>query len=74
MRFDLQRNVMCLAYEHPLLLERPKGWTPKNHFLTVGNPQCPHPENGGAVTMVESEDFARFEGEGGPETPVWPRT
>ena len=70
MRFYLQQNVMCLAYEHPLLLERSRGWTPKNHFLAVENPQCPHPENGGAVTTVEPEDKYRFEGEGGPETPV----
>ncbi|MGA2787534.1 MAG: hypothetical protein ABSF60_08400 [Verrucomicrobiota bacterium] len=65
MRFDLLQNVMCLAYEHPLLLERSRGWTPKNHFPAVENPECPHPDDGGGVTMVESEDFARFEGEGG---------
>jgi hypothetical protein len=70
MRFDLQQNVMCLAYEHPLLLERSRGWTPKNHFLAVEKPQRPHPENGGAVTTVEPEDIYRFEGEGGPEAPV----
>jgi hypothetical protein len=50
MRFDLYQNVMCLAYEHPLLLGRSRGWTPKNHFLAVEHPQHPHPENGGAVT------------------------
>jgi hypothetical protein len=70
MRFDLQQNVMCLAYEHPLLLERSRGWTPKNHFLAVENSQRPHPENGGTVTTVETEDFARFEFESSPETPV----
>jgi hypothetical protein len=70
MRFDLQQNVMCLTYEHPLLLGRSKGWIPKNHFLAVENPQRPHPENGGAVTAVEPKDIYRFEGEGGPETPV----
>jgi len=70
MRFYLQQNVLCLAYEHPLLLERSRGWTPKNHFLAVENPQRPHPENGGAVTTVEPEDIYRFEGEGSPEAPV----
>jgi hypothetical protein len=70
MRFDLQQNVMCLAYEPRLFLERSRGWTPKNHSLAVENPQRPHPENGGAVTTVGSEDIYRFEGEGGPEAPV----
>ena len=56
MRFYLQQNVMCLAYGHPLLLERSRGWTPKNHFLAVENSQRTHPENGGAVTTVEPED------------------
>ena len=70
MRFDLQQNVMCLAYEHPLLLDRSRGWTPKSRFLSVENPQRPHPKNGGAVTAVESEEIYRFEGEGGPEAPV----
>ena len=65
MRFYLQQNVMCLAYEHPLLLERSRGWTPKSHFPAVENPPCPHPENGGVVTTVEPKDYARFEGEGG---------
>jgi len=46
MRFDLHQNVMCLTYEHPLLWERSRGWTP-NHFLAGENPQRPHPENGG---------------------------
>jgi hypothetical protein len=58
MRFYLQQNLMCLVYEHPLLLERSRGWTPKNYFRTVENPQRLHPENGGAVTTVESEDTA----------------
>jgi hypothetical protein len=53
MRFDLQPNVMCLLYEHPLLLERPRGWTSKNHPLTIEHRQCPHPENGGAAMTVE---------------------
>jgi hypothetical protein len=70
MRFDLQQNVMCLAYEHPLRWERSRGWTPKNHFPAIENPACPQPDDGGGVAMVEPEDFARFEGEGGPETPV----
>ena len=69
MRFYLQPNVMCLAYEHPLLWERSRGWTPKNHFLDVQNTPHPHLENGGAVTTVEPGNFARCEGEGGPETP-----
>jgi len=56
MRFYLQQNVMCLVYEHPLLLEHSRGWTPKNHFLAVENPQRLHLENGGAVTTVEPED------------------
>jgi hypothetical protein len=58
MRFDLQQNVLCLAYEHPLLWERSRGWTQKNHFLAVENPQRPPSENGGAVTTVEPEDTA----------------
>ena len=70
MRFYLQQNVMCLVYKHPLLLDRSRGWTPKNHSLAVENPQRPHPENGGVVTPVEPEDIYRFEGEGGPEAPV----
>jgi len=70
MRFYLQQNIMCLVYEHPLLLERSRGWTPKNHFLAVENPQLPHLENGGAMTTVEPEDIYRFEGEGGPEAPA----
>jgi hypothetical protein len=70
MRFYLQQNVMCLVYKHPLLLDRSRGWTPKNHFLAVENPQRPHPENDGAVTTVEPDDIYRFEGEGGPEAPV----
>jgi hypothetical protein len=53
MHFDLQPNVMCLRYEHPLLLERPRGWTLKNHFLAVEPPTHPHPENNGAVTPDE---------------------
>ena len=73
MRFYLQPNVMCLAYEHPLLLDRSRGWMPKNHFLAVENPQRPHLENGGAVTTVEPEDIYRFEGEGGPEALCRPR-
>jgi hypothetical protein len=56
MRFDLQQNVLCLAYEHPLLWERSRGWTQKNHFLAVENPQRPPSENGGAATTVEPED------------------
>jgi hypothetical protein len=47
---------MCLVYKHPLLLDRSRGWAPKNHFLAVENPQRSHPENGGAVTTVEPED------------------
>ena len=70
MRFDLQQNVMYLAYEHPLLLERSRGWTPKNHFPAVEYPQRPHPENGGAVTTVDPEDRYKFEGAGGPEAAV----
>jgi hypothetical protein len=70
MRFYLQQNVMCLTYEHPLLLERSKGWAPKNHFRAIENPQRPQPENVEAVPTIEPEDFARFEGEGGLETPV----
>jgi hypothetical protein len=66
MRFYLQQNVLCLAYEHPLLLERSRGWTPKNHFLAVENPQRPHPENGGAVTTVEPEDICQPENESNP--------
>jgi len=69
MRFYLQQNVMCLTYEHPLLWERSRGWPPKNHFPAVENPPRPHPEIGGAMMTVELEDFVRFEGEGGPETP-----
>jgi hypothetical protein len=53
MRFDLQPNVMCLLYEHPLLLVRPRGWTPKTHHLAIEPPQHPHPENDGVVTTVE---------------------
>jgi hypothetical protein len=53
MRFDLQPNVMCLLYEHPLLLERPRGWTPKNHPPAIAHPQCPPPENDGTVTAVK---------------------
>ena len=34
------------------------------------HPRCLPPENGGAVTTVDLEDIYRFEGEGGPETPV----
>jgi hypothetical protein len=70
MRFYLQQNVMCLVHEHPLLLDRSRGWMPKNHFRAVENPQRPHPENGGAVTTVEPEDIYRFEGEGGLAAPV----
>jgi hypothetical protein len=70
MRFYLQQNVMCLVYKPPLLLDRARGWAPKNHFRAVENPQRPHPENGGAVTTVEPEDIYGFEGEGGPEAPV----
>ena len=70
MRFYLQQNVMCLVYKPPLLLDRARGWAPKNHFRAVENPQRPHPENGGAVTPVEPEEIYRFEGEGGPEAPV----
>jgi len=57
MRFYLKQNVMCLVYEHPLLFDRSRGWTPKNHFLAVENPQRQHPENGGAVTTVGPEDI-----------------
>jgi hypothetical protein len=53
MRFDLQPNVMCLLYEHPLLLERPRGWTPKNNRPDIEHPQRPHAKNGGVVTTVE---------------------
>jgi hypothetical protein len=53
MRFDLLQNVMCLTYEHPLLPERCRSWTPRNHVLTVEHPRHPHPENGGAVTTDE---------------------
>jgi hypothetical protein len=70
MRFYLQQNVMCLVYKHPFLLDRSRGWTPKNRFLAVENPQRPHPANGGAVTAVKPEDIYRFEREGGPEAPV----
>jgi len=70
MRFNLQQNVMCLVYEHPLLLGRSRGWTPKNRFLAVENPQRPHLKNGGAVTTVEPDDVSGIEGEGGPEAPV----
>jgi len=70
MRFDLHQNVMCLAYEDPLLLERSRGWTPKNHFQPIENPQRPQPENGRAGATIEPEDFSRFEIEGSPETPV----
>jgi hypothetical protein len=69
MRFYLQQNVMCLAYEHPLLLERSRGWAPKNHFQAGENPQCPPLENDGAMTTVEPEDFTRWAGEGGREAP-----
>ena len=69
MRFELQQNVMCLAYEHPLLLQRSRGWMPKNHFLAVEHPQRPHPENGRAVTAVERDTY-RFEGEDGSEAPL----
>ena len=61
---------MCLVYEHPLLLDRSRGWTPKNNFLAVENPQRPHLKNGGAVTTVEPDDVSGIEGEGGPEAPV----
>jgi len=54
MRFDLQPNVMCLLYEHPLLLERPRGWTPKDHHPVVESLQHPQPDNGGVKTAVES--------------------
>jgi hypothetical protein len=70
MRFYLQPNVMCLAYEHPLLLDRSRGWTKKNHFPAIENPQRPHADNGRAVATVELEEIYRFEGEGGPEAPV----
>jgi hypothetical protein len=70
MRFDLQQNVMCLAYEHPLLLERSRGWAPENHSRAVENPQRPHPENGRALTTIEPDDRCRLEGEGGPESPM----
>jgi hypothetical protein len=60
MRFDLQQNVMCLRYEHPLLLERPRGWTPKSRHLVVENSQRPQQEGGVLVTTVEppTEVFA----------------
>jgi hypothetical protein len=67
MRFYMQRNVLCLAYKHPLLLDCSRGWASKNHLRTDGNPQCPHPENGGALTTVEPDEIYRFEGEGGLE-------
>jgi len=71
MRFDLHQNVLCLAYEHPLLLERfSRGWAPKNHSLAVEHPQRPHPENGGVMRTVEPEDRYRFGGEGGPAAPM----
>jgi hypothetical protein len=63
MHFDLQPNVMCLRYEHPLLLERPRGWTLKNHFPAAEHPTRPHPENSGAVTPNEAA-LTRI----GPET------
>jgi hypothetical protein len=86
MRFDLHQNVMCLLYEHPLLLERCRCWTPKNHELEVEHLQRPQAENRGRMTAVESDDIFRFEGEGGleslapgaesiatpPETVIWP--
>ncbi len=70
MRFDLYPDVMCLHYEHPLLLERSRGWTAKSHLPAGTNLQSPHPENGATVTAVEPEEIDRFEGEGGPEAPM----
>jgi hypothetical protein len=67
MRFDFQQNVLCLADKHPLLWECSRGWTPKNHFLPLEDPQRPPPEKGGAATAVEPDDLSRFEGEGGSE-------
>ena len=67
MRFDFQSNVLCLAHERPLLADRFRGWTPKDHVLTVENPL---PEKNGAVMAVEPGEIYRFEGEGGPEAPV----
>jgi len=71
MRFDLQPSVMCLLYEHPLLLERPRGWTPKNHHLAFEPPPRPDPENRGAVTTVEP---AMTSIALSPEESVWRRS
>jgi hypothetical protein len=67
MRFDLHQNVMCLLYEHPLLLERCRSWTPKNQLLAAEQPQA---ENHGPMTTVEPDDLFRFEGEGGLKSPT----
>ena len=49
MRFYLQQNVLCLVYQHPLLLDRSRGWAPKNYSPVVEEPRHPHPENGAPV-------------------------
>jgi hypothetical protein len=67
MRFYLQQNVVCLTYEHPLLLDRSRGWTPKNHGLATGGLRRAVPEKDEPVTMIEPDELYRFEGEGGLE-------
>ena len=64
MRFYLQQNVLCLAYQDPLLLERSRGWTLQNHFPAAAIPRYLPAENDAPG------DFCRFEGEDGSEAPV----
>jgi len=70
MRFHLQQNVMCLVYQHPLLLDRSRGWAPKNHLLAVQIPQPRPPADNRSLTKVVPVDTHRFEGEDGSKAPV----
>jgi len=67
MRFDLQPSVLCLTYQHPLLLERCRGWTPKIRPADIDYCRQSPPANLRMTTPVESWEISRFEGEGGAE-------
>jgi len=61
---------MCLTYQNPLLLDRSRGWAPKNHLWATENPRSRQPANDRALTTIVPADIYRFEGEDGSEAPV----
>lgn len=61
---------MCLTYQHPLLLDRSRGWAPKNHLWAIENPPPRQPANDRVLAAILPADTCRFEGEDGSEASV----